>query len=80
MADSTTKELRCVSGLPRGSAFIGSTFDPERNVAYLIVSHDSFPELTAGALIPEVQVVMEIVLGASAIPPPESEKGARDDG
>lgn len=53
--------IRCVDGLPKGARFINSYFDADKHVAFVVFEHESFADVAAGEIIPEIRVMFERV-------------------
>ena len=48
--------IKCVKGLPEDAILIGSSFDADAQIVYLIFMHESFEEVPWGHVMPELQV------------------------
>ena len=49
--------LECTEGLPEGAEIVNSDFDGRTNQLYLIVHHESFPQVEYGNEIPLLSVM-----------------------
>ncbi len=54
--------LKCVKGIPEDAVFIGSSFDDDRQIAYLIFYHQSFDLMPTGSSIPIIHIGHEFKL------------------
>lgn len=54
--EGKTYTFKCVKGLPEGVKYVRAGHDFEGNI-FVIVEHESFPEIKNGDLIPELEIL-----------------------